>query len=143
MLCDFVLAEQIDLSKVPDAIAVYQDSDDPEHHDFLLTPLPPEYPDPSSYIKFLKKIVLSYTKKVSVRTKTDAIHFPDRIDLGGGKTIPFDEDKIKQRIVALIEKGRSNEEIAAKYTVYTPNQIRAIRAHVTMGTYDDAPTGQS
>jgi len=143
MLCDFILTEQIDLSNVPDAIAVYQDPDDPEHHNFLLTPSPDEYADGDSYVRTLKKIVLSYTKRVGMKVKTDADTFPERIDLGGGKAVPFDEDKIKQRIVALIEKGRSNEEIAAKYSIYTPNQIRAIRAHVTMGTYDEAQGGQS
>jgi hypothetical protein len=143
MLCDFVLTKQIDLSKLPDAIGVFVDKDDPDHHNFLLSPKPTDFPDYRSYLMLLKKIVRGYANKVATKVKTDAIMFPDRIDLGGGKAIPFDEDKIKQRIVALIEKGRTNEEIAAKYSIYTPNQIRAIRAHVTMGTYDTAQGRQS
>lgn len=136
MLSDFWEVRQLDLSKIPDAVGIFALKKNQDAHKFLLSPHPATYSDMRAYLERLKKIVYMYSDKVASVVKVDAITWPDRVDLGGGQAIPFNEDKIKQRIIALIEKGRSNEEIAAKFTIYTPNQIRAIRAHVTMRTYD-------
>lgn len=62
--------------------------------------------------------------------------YPSRIDLGGG-AIPIDPERLKDKIISWIKKGRSNDDIMARVPV-TAGTLRALRAHVTMKTYDGA-----
>jgi transcriptional regulator len=48
-------------------------------------------------------------------------------------TKPLTEKQV-ERVLNLFEKGKTNEEVQ-KQTRFTRQQVAAVRAHVTMGTY--------
>lgn len=69
--------------------------------------------------------------------RTEADSWKPRADLGGGDAIPVSEEKLKARVIELVKKGKSTDEIVQKVPYLQPGSIRAIRAHVTLGSYDD------
>jgi hypothetical protein len=139
MLSDFIETRQLksERDSMPTMIAPLHAKDSTEHR-FCLYPKP-EVDTPegmAEYLKKLKKLVLHYAERIAKFIKTEAEHWPDREDLGGGESININEDKLKARVIELVKKGRTTEEIAQKVPYLQPGQIRAIRAHVTMNSYD-------
>jgi hypothetical protein len=57
------------------------------------------------------------------------LQIPPRIDLGGG-AFKIDDEKLRSKIIQSIKKGRSDEEILAKFPI-TIGSLRAFKANVT------------
>ena len=140
MLTDFVeirhLREALD--RMPTMVAPMHKKEDPTQHRFMLHPKPEvgTMEGMAEYLKQLKKLVFAYAEGIAKHIKTEPDNWPEREDLGGGEAIPLNEEKLKQRVIELVKKGRTAEEIALKVPYLQPGQIRAIRAHCTMGTYN-------
>jgi hypothetical protein len=54
---------------------------------------------------------------------------------GDKKNLQKMEEQEKHTISGLFKKGWSSERVRARYKKYSRQQIAAIKAHVTMGTY--------
>jgi hypothetical protein len=139
MLSDFVETRHFSdtLEQMDVMIAPWTHKDDPTRHCFRLHPEPAftTTQEKSAYLERLKKFVFHYAFEIAKHIKTEPEFWPEREDLGGGDAIAVDADKLKAKVVELIKKGRSAEEIAQKVPYFQPGTIRAIRAHHTMGTY--------
>ena len=48
----------------------------------------------------------------------------------------FISDNIKKDIIKLLDEGIESSVIASRYNGIKPEQVRAIKAHLTMGTYN-------
>jgi hypothetical protein len=141
MISDFIETRKFSkvLDQMPTLVAPLHRRDDPEKHRFALHPQPdvstPE--KMAAYIKQIAKAVYYYADNIAKNLqRTEADSWKPRVELGGGDAIPVDEEKLKARVIELVKKGRSTEEIAQKVPYLQPGTIRAIRAHVTMGSYD-------
>jgi hypothetical protein len=141
MVSDFVETRSFrhELASLPDVIAPLHGKQDPATHRFCL------HPDPEgekykgradAYLDLLKRVVKGYAEKIAKNIKSEPDTWPEREDLGGGETMGVDEEKLKARVIELIKKGRTTEEIVQKVPYLQPGTVRAIRAHVTMHTYD-------
>jgi hypothetical protein len=141
MISDFVETRKFSetLDRMPTMVAPLHHRDDPEKHRFALHPEPDLSTSEkmAAYIKQLAKAVYYYADNIAKHLqRTEADSWKPRVDLGGGDSIPVDEEKLKARVIELVKKGRSTEEIALKVPYLQPGTIRAIRAHVSMGSYD-------
>lgn len=101
---------------------------------FSLWPDPSAFSTVDNYHAYLHKAVVA-TQRLFKRHQNDIDQWPERVDLGGGETFKMDMDKAREKIIQLIQKGRSDEEILARYPIQ-PATISALRAHVTRGTYE-------
>jgi len=142
MISDFVETRKFSqtLDRMPTMVAPLHHKGDPNKHRFVLHPEPdvgtPE--KMNGYIKQLAKAVYYYADNIAKHLqRTEADSWKPRVDLGGGDAIPINEEKLKARVIELVKKGRTTEEIAQKVPYLQPGTIRAIRAHVTMGSYDN------
>lgn len=140
MLSDFVETRTLRdvLDRMDTLVAPLSRKDDPSTHRFMLHPKPEvnTLEGMNAYLARLKKFVYYYADNIAKHIKTEPDHWPEREDLGGGEAIPLNEERLKARVVELIRKGRTAEEIAEKVPYFNAGTIRAIRAHVTMGSYD-------
>ena len=140
MISDFVETRKFSqtLERMPTMVAPLHHVTDTSKHRFVLHP-PPDLSTREkmqAYIRELSKAVRYYAEHISKHLqRSEADCWKPRVDLGGGEAIPVNEEKLKARVIELVKKGRSTEEIALKVPYLQPGTIRAIRAHVTMGTY--------
>jgi hypothetical protein len=141
MISDFVETRKLSqaLEQMPTLVAPLHHTEDPDKHRFVLHPAPdvgtPE--KMTAYVRELAKAVFYYADHIATHLqRTEADAWKPRVDLGGGDAIPLNEEKLKARVIELVKKGRSAEEISQKVPHLSPGTIRAIRAHVTMGSYD-------
>lgn len=143
MVSDFIETKRINMDSFPNAIAPVKNEDGSHRWELMV---PPEIGSASdtaghvhvskgAYVAFLRNLCYRYANEVARFCKTDRELWPKRTDLGGGEAIQINEDKLKERVVQLVLKGLSTEEIAQKIPHLSIGAIRAIRAHVTMGTY--------
>jgi hypothetical protein len=134
MLTDFIEMRRFReyLDKIPDGIMIQRKPDSTEHRFF---PVLKEGISPYDNFDILIRTVIKPYAKLEEKLFKLSENWPDRIDIGGGKSIPFDEEKMKQQIIARLKKGHSVEDVAKKYPTYGLGRIRAIKAHITMGTY--------
>ncbi len=127
MLSDFLYFRRVDdlkkdtLPNCLDVIDGYLDID-PQISDL----------DPEPLLLFFEFLVAMFFPLVKGEVGQEG--YPLRIDLGGGSS-HMDDAKVKDRVVRLLQKGRSDDEIMARYPV-TIGTLRAYKAHVTMGTYE-------
>lgn len=147
MISDFVETRKLSsaLEQMPTLVAPLHHTEDYDKHRFVLHPVPDvETPEKmAAYIKTLAKAVFYYAENIATHLqRTEADAWKPRVDLGGGEAIPINEEKLKARVIELIRKGRSAEEISQKVPHLSPGTIRAIRAHVTMGSYDHTKKAQ-
>jgi hypothetical protein len=142
MISDFVETRKFSetLERMPTMVAPLHHKGDPDKHRFVLHP-EPDLATPekmAAYIRQLAKAVFYYADNIAKNLqRSEADSWKPRVDLGGGEAIPLNEEKLKARVIELVKKGRSTEEIAQKVPYLQIGTIRAIRAHVTMGSYDD------
>jgi hypothetical protein len=140
MLSDFIETRHLRdvMQRMDTLVAPMSRKDNPDSHRFMLHPKPEvdTLDGMNAYLVRVKKFIYYYADNVARLIKTEPDNWPEREDLGGGEAINVNEDKLKARVVELVRKGRSAEEIAQKVPYLQPGTIRAIRAHVTMGTYD-------
>ena len=142
MISDFVETRKFSqtLDRMPTMVAPLHHKEDPDKHRFVLHP-DPDLSTPekmTAYIKQLAKAVYYYAGNIAKHLqRTEADSWKPRVDLGGGDAIPVNEEKLKARVIELVKKGRTTEEIAQKVPYLQPGTIRAIRAHVTMGSYNN------
>lgn len=137
MLSDYVEVHAMtrELDQLKDAIQPFTAKHDPELHRFALHPDPDSFPSMLAYLTFLKKLVSDYARLVGKVAKTESAYWDKREDLGGGEAIPVDEEKLKKKVIELVQKGKTTEEIASKVKYLSIGTIKAIRAHCTMGSY--------
>jgi hypothetical protein len=141
MISDFIETRKFAqaVKNMPTLIAPLHRKDDPDAHRFALHP-EPDISTPETmqaYIKQLAAAVYYYVDNIAKHLqRTEADSWKPRADLGGGEAIPINEEKLKARVIELVKKGKSTEEIAQKVPYLQPGTIRAIRAHCTMRTYD-------
>lgn len=147
MISDFVETRKLShaLAQMPALVAPLHHTSDYGKHRFVLHPVPdvgtPE--KMSAYIKTLAKAVFYYAENVAAHLqRTEADAWRPRIDLGGGEALAVNEENLKVRVIELVKKGRSTEEISRKVPHLSPGAIRAIRAHCTMGSYNTAKKAQ-
>lgn len=106
-----------------------------EHFTVRLDPHPTEFESLEEYFEFVFEEggVMARLEHFNGKGK---LKVPKRIHLGGG-AIPFDSEKTKANVVAMLKKGRSDDEILSRYPV-TVGTLRALKAHITMGTFEEA-----
>jgi len=140
MLSDFIETRHLRdvMNRMDTLVAPMGRKDNADEHRFMLYPKPEvdTLEGMNAYLKRVKKFIYYYADNIAKHIKTEPDNWPEREDLGGGEAINVNEDKLKARVVELVKKGRSAEEIAQKVPYLQPGTIRAIRAHVTMGTYE-------
>ena len=141
MISDFVETRKFSktLQQMQPMVVPLHYKEDAEKHRFVLEPdLDVSTTEKmTAYITRLSKAVRFYAENIAKHLqRSEADSWKPRVDLGGGGAIPINEEKLKARVIELVKKGRSAEEIALKVPYLQPGTIRAIRAHVTMGTYD-------
>ena len=89
--------------------------------------------EPVEKILHIQALCQAFVPLLKDEMKIDEV--PERIHLGGG-AIPMDSEKVRQRITHLIQRGKTDDEIMSRYPV-TVGSLRAYRAHVTRGTYEE------
>lgn len=135
MVSDFVEVRSFEkaFQSLPEMVAPYTDSKDPDAHRFRLTPCPNTLSQ-GDYLERLRSLVFGYADKIARHVKLEPDQWPLREDLGGGPQT-FDEEKAKNWALQLLRKGRQLGEVASK-THLSLGTLRALKAHLTMGTYD-------
>ncbi len=136
MISDFVETRKMEqqLALIETLVAPFRSKADPSAHRFMLVPRP-EKDDLREYLLRVRKMVRNYHDLVAQHVRTEPDAWPARTDLGGGEAIPLNQERLKERVIGLAERGLSTEEIAQKVPYMQPGSIRAIKAHVTMRTY--------
>jgi uncharacterized protein YerC len=88
------------------------------------------------FIKEIASLVLSIQKdsdKTSVKKILEEVVIPDIAE--GYEELGKSYQKNKQKAIDLLKKGLPYDEIA-RATGFSVGQIKAFKAHITMGTYD-------
>lgn len=122
-----------ELCAMPLVIAPLHHKERPTEHRFFLHPSPADFPSVSAYIDHVMLKVGKPYAKLCARIKSEPSQWPERVDLGGERQI-FNEEKAKGRAIQLLKKGRDMLEVATK-THLSLGTLRALKAHLTMGTY--------
>jgi hypothetical protein len=107
-------------------------------HRFFLHPAPSDFPSVAAYVNHMMLKVGKPYAKICARIKSEASQWPERVDLGG-KRQSFDEEKAKGRAIQLLKRGRDMLDVATK-THLSLGTLRALKAHLTMGTYEGKTT---
>lgn len=94
-----------------------------------LCPTPQSFGHPLAYVEYVNDVGLLIPK--TLRREPNPLQPVARIDLGGG-ALPIDHGGMKNKIVAALKRGRTDDEIMAKWPV-TIGTLRALRANITMG----------
>jgi hypothetical protein len=92
-----------------------------------LCPTPRSFGHPLAYVEYVNDVGLLIARTL----KRPNLQPVARIDLGGG-ALPIDHGGTKNKIVAALKRGRTDDEIMAKWPV-TIGTLRALRANITMG----------
>lgn len=122
-----------ELCAMPLVIAPLFHKERPTEHRFFLHPAPADFPSVAAYVDHVMTKVGKPYAKLCARIKSEPGHWPERVDLGGERQV-FDEEKAKARAIQLLKKGRDMFEVATK-THLSLGTLRALKAHLTMGTY--------
>ena len=136
MVCDMFEFRTFreELERIPLAVAPFNHPDNREEHRFFLHPRPEEtHKTVNAYFDWLMQNVVKPYARICEKVKQHQSTWPERIDLGGNVQ-EFDEEKAKAKAIALLKKGREIPEVSEK-THLSPGTLRALKAHITMGTY--------
>lgn len=110
------------LAQIPDGVCI-------EDGTLIPAQRPEDFNTPVAYLRYVLNIATQWSQLPQLFAQQRE-HTP-RIDLGGG-ALPFDSERTKARVVELLKKGRTDDEILARFPI-TVGTLRALKANITMG----------
>lgn len=135
MVCDLFELRTLrkELEAIPLVIAPLFHKERPKEHRFFLYPEVSTFASPGAYVDHVMRVLGKPYAAICSRLKSGPSSWPERIDLGGQPQI-FNEERARTKALELLRRGRDMREIASK-THLSLGTLRALKAHLTMGTY--------